>query len=316
MSVHSTSAAGTSHYVALGDSIAAGTGSSLPQTRGYPSIVRNWLSKQLATQLMLTNLSVPGETTGSFISDGQLDEFIQLAKEIQNEDEEIALVTISLGGNEMLHLSASSANSREMELQLFEQNIRQVAETVRAAVGEETSIVFTNYYDLTFGDPALPDTDAWWISRFNEVIENAATEQLAIVANVEQQFRENISRYTFTPVNVHPNNQGYRAIASAVWSALGSDTENPVISVRSSPTTSRSTPTLKMTITDNVEVDMVIIQVNGDRFSPLRVGEQEYVLLLDLTNLNNNLAKIETYAYDTAGNSASTDFEFRFEPIG
>src|SRR5687768_10751202 len=62
-------------YIALGDSIAAGIGSSLPRERGNAAIVADWLAKLTGETVPFENLAVPGETAASFIESGQFQRF-------------------------------------------------------------------------------------------------------------------------------------------------------------------------------------------------------------------------------------------------
>jgi lysophospholipase L1-like esterase len=291
-------------YIALGDSIAFGIGSSLPDRRGYPALVHDLLETSAGSSLTHVNLGVPGETAASFMADGQLEAFIQELTVLGEAGIPIGVVTVTLGGNEMLAQQSGSTNARQAQLDDFRISLDQAVVQIRDAVGDETTIVLTTYYDLSEGDPSLQSTDAWWIEQFNAVIRQTAERERAAVADLNEPFRGRISDFTHYPYDVHPKNQGYRAIAAQVWSAIGLDTEPPVIQVVSGSEATRRTPTLQLEIADNVDVTQVRVTMD-DRpaESPVDLGDGRYVLLLDLRDdeADEHLVLIE--AEDSAGNT-------------
>jgi lysophospholipase L1-like esterase len=89
-------------YIAMGDSVAFGVGSSLPEKRGYPALVRGLLVGFTSSDVSLSNLAIPGETAETFLQDGQLESFIENVVALLEQRRTVDYITISLGGNEML----------------------------------------------------------------------------------------------------------------------------------------------------------------------------------------------------------------------
>lgn len=290
-------------YIALGDSVAFGVGSSLPDRRGYPALVHSLLETSLGSDLTHINLGVPGETAASFMADGQLDTFIGELAALGDSGIPISIVTVTLGGNEILAQQEGTTTERQAALDAFRVSLDQAVARIRDAVGDGTTIVLTTYYDLSEGDPSIQWTDAWWIEQFNTVIRQTAESEGAVVADLNELFRDRISDYTHDPYDVHPKNQGYRAIATQVWSAIGLDTEPPVIQVVSDPGATRRTPTLQLEIADNVDVAQVRVTVD-DRATqtPVDLGDGRYVLLLDLRDNDADEYLLRIEAEDSAGN--------------
>lgn len=96
------SATGSPLYLALGDSLAANVGVTDPR-EGYVSRFHSYLEKQRSQSLGLVNLGISGESTIS-IQNGQL----QNAMDILNGSDQVAVLTIDLGANDVLtHLGSS-----------------------------------------------------------------------------------------------------------------------------------------------------------------------------------------------------------------
>lgn len=299
--------AGSQVYIALGDSIAAGIGSSLPRERGYPAIVRGLLARQAGVDVTLESLAVPGETVGLFRDGGQLDRYRDLVDRLSRGGTPIAAVSLSLGGNEMLRVSGSDTGDRQAALDDFQLAYPAALADVRAAVGPDVPIVVTNYYDLSSGDPAIVESAAWWVARFNEVISAGAAASNAQVADVATAFAGRIDELTLNPSDVHPTNAGHQVIARSVWKALALDTTAPTIDVATALDATRLTPTLRFAVYDDTGVDSVRIESGGATVSgPYRTGDDEYVALVDLRG-NVGSVTVTIHAADAAGNITSSD---------
>jgi lysophospholipase L1-like esterase len=293
-------------YVALGDSIAYGVGSSLPDRRGYPALLSEHLHEFTGSEVLLHNLAVPGETATSFLDNGQLESFNEIIDTLVEQRRTISYVTISLGGNEMLAQRYASTLERQQALGEFRSSLDQAVSRVKAEVGSNTTIVLTTYYDLSEGDTVVPSSDAWWIEEFNSVIRDVAIRYDARIANIDDAFRKQIDQLTLYPYDVHPNNQGYRAIARTLWSALALDTDAPEIHVHSSLTANRRTPTLRFEVTDASQITRISVTVGDSEESrPVNLGNGLYAMLLDLRGDDEREYVITIEAEDSAGNVGS-----------
>ena len=91
-------------YLALGDSLAFGTGASSPQ-HGYVGILGSFFQMPPHGNVDATiNLSIPGETAGSFISNGQLAQALAVINSPAND---VPVLTLDIGGNDLLGLLES-----------------------------------------------------------------------------------------------------------------------------------------------------------------------------------------------------------------
>jgi lysophospholipase L1-like esterase len=303
-------AAGQGMYVALGDSIAAGIGSSLPRTRGYAALVDARMQRVLGAQVSFANLAVPGETAESFTNGGQLARFQQQISDSSAAGIPIVAVTVSLGGNDILSLAGSDQAQRQATLDAFRATYLSALQSIRSTVGPDVPVVVTNYYDLSEGDAAVTDSDSWWVAQFNLAIHDVAAQASATVADISRAFAAHISDYTLKPFDVHPTNAGHLAIADAVWKALGIDTDAPSIGITSALTATRLTPTLQFTVTDNDAVSRIEVSASeGNASEPLEVGKGSYVVLLDFRGIAESSIVVTIQAEDFAGNLSSETVE-------
>lgn len=297
-------------YIALGDSIAFGIGSSLPEKRGYPALLTEHVERITGNDVTLYNHAVPGETAATFMTSGQVDALASTRQRMEEQGVPIELVTVSLGGNEMLAEQYSSSIERQQALGEFRDTLDVAVRRIREEVGTDPEIVLTTYYDLSEGDSSIESSDAWWIEQFNQVIAETAERYDAVVADILPAFRGRIEELTLHPYDVHPRNQGYRAIARQVLASLGLDTDAPSITVVSDLEATRRTPTLQVEVTDVSGVESVQVQVADDEpVDAVAVGDDRYVLLLDLRDSEAAEVPITIVAEDVAGNSGSTDVQ-------
>lgn len=154
-------------YLALGDSLAVGVGATVPSQTGY--VAKFDKSYFQASQIgpdVLTNLGVAipgGETSGSFISDGQL----QAAKDAIAADTDIKVVTLDIGGNDLLKLlldgtcpfGPDCTTEAEDALEAFGTNFAFILSKLAGPLffdgGDEELMVMTYYNPLSgTGHPA------------------------------------------------------------------------------------------------------------------------------------------------------------------
>ena len=302
-------------YVALGDSIAAGIGSSLPRTRSYPALVHDWLEALNGTTLPYVNLGTPGETASSFVAGEQLANFRAEVERAADAGLPVSAVTVSLGGNELLNERSSSLSDRQAALDEFRGSLAQALAAIRGAVGPDVPVVLTTYYDVSEGDPTQVFTDAWWIEQFNQAIRNEGEQIGARVAALEPVFAGRLAELTRYPIDVHPTNQGFRAIAEAIWRALDFDQVAPTVEIRSPETAQRRTPTLSFTAADAVGVAAVVVTVDDIALTAIETGPGEYVTLLRIAP-GAMSATVVIEVSDVAGNVQRQEQQVRVEATG
>lgn len=294
-------------YVALGDSIAYGIGSSLPRKRGYPAFVARYIEEWSGTPVEAHNLAVPGETSSTFMTEGQLDRFREI---MDSRPSGQVVISVSLGGNELLDARNLDRNGRQAALDAFTADFTAALGQIRSLAGDDAVIAVTNVYDLSEGNPDQEFSDAWWVGRFNAVIEETARANGASLADIAGEFRGQISRLTHDPWDVHPKNRGFLAIARQVWSAIGFDQIPPEIEVVSGLESVRSLRTLQLRVIDDGMVESVSVDIAGrEPVTPARRSGDVWVLLVDADIDSGTSLPVVVRAMDRAGNEHSARFE-------
>lgn len=150
-------AAGDPLYVALGDSLAAGYqpgGAELRDT-AYPALTASRL-EAAGAELEVENLGCSGETTTSLLEGGKctFDEGSQLEqaeKVLAARKGEVALVTIDIGGNDLLRCvrggAAIDTACVTEGVKTVEQNLPTILERLRTAAGADVPVLVLGYYN-------------------------------------------------------------------------------------------------------------------------------------------------------------------------
>ena len=237
-------AAGT--YLALGDSLAVGVGASQPAETGYVGrLFRDLSESDLATTALL-NLAVSGETSTSMIRTGQLASALDA---ISTADPQVAIVTLDIGGNDLLRLIATEPCAsapqgadclQQLALTLtdFEASYRQIlGELVDALPASATLAVMTYFNpfsgtDASYeaaGELALLGTDGRLdcaaddprARGMNDVIACVGEDLGAVPVDVQPGFAGLGLELTHIGAqDIHANDAGYELIADQFLDAI------------------------------------------------------------------------------------------------
>ncbi len=295
-----------SFYIALGDSVAAGIGSSLPRDRSFPSILGELFSSHSEQSIRTLNLAKPGESAETFLSDGQLDAFHNAVDEIRAVNSDIEAVTLTLGGNDLLDLRNEDTQQREASLATFRTSMPDAIRAVVNVVGSDTPMYVSTIYDPTGEDPFIPNSDAWWIEQFNSVIRDAVTAEGVTLVDLALTLGPEAQDLTRFPADVHPTNEGHRRIAAEFWRVAGIDHDSPNITILSSATSDRFTPTLRFEVSPDTVLRTIVVSSADDRvivYPPVETSELQFAVLIDASEIQPESLQILVKASDAAGNA-------------
>ena len=201
--VDDTFAEGPIYYLALGDSLAANVGVASARD-GYVSRVHNQLEERGGRRYGLLNLGISGETSGSLISGGQLDEAVEFLAVNR-----VAYITVDIGANDLLgHLT-----STDCAASLESPACRERLESALTSYEANISVVF-----------AFEEGTSLMITRLNGLATGAAAAQGILVADGFTPMQGTAAFTTLmlaSPPDIHPNGLGHDVLAQAVLAALG-----------------------------------------------------------------------------------------------
>ncbi|MCH7811961.1 MAG: SGNH/GDSL hydrolase family protein [Chloroflexi bacterium] len=214
-------------YLALGDSIAAGEGSTSPKTLSYPALVQAALEARLGVPFELESLAVPGHTTQDLIDQ-------QLAPAIERlPGSEVRLITITIAGNDLFQYSTEPSCVRdpsdpecplEAGLLEVERRLDRILGDLRAAAPQAAIVIqlYPNLLSGTGNQFERPMDIAF--DLLNGVITGVARRYDVLLADPRVAFLGRGPEFSHaaepTP-DFHPTDAGHRAIADAFLAALG-----------------------------------------------------------------------------------------------
>lgn len=244
----------TRYYVALGDSLAAGTQpGKLFTPDGYANQLVQ-LERRKIRGLRLVKLACPGETSTAFRTGGRCPypKKTQLAEAtafLRAHRGRIAFVTLDIGANDYLRCRTAQLGCAAGAFNGIRENLPPILRALRRAAGPRVRIVGMEYYAplvTRWLDGAAGQAEAaahvGFIAAGNELLRRLYRGNGARVARVESAFatrnftaRETLPDGRSVPRNVarvcrwtwmcargdiHPNRAGYGAIARAFAAAL------------------------------------------------------------------------------------------------
>ncbi len=230
--VASATAEGSPVYIALGDSLAAAVGVD-GFAEGYVSQVHSALSLRDGTLYGLRNFGISGETSGTMLRSGQLDNAIDFGS-----GQEVEHVTINVGANDLLgHLAStacaddveapSCASRIEASLASYATNIDEIFDRVTGAFPDATVVFLQAYnpFSLGFEDQVAFEAQSnAKLIDLNAIAAEAATRYQILIADGFSPMRGTTTKTThMTSIDpdIHPNELGYDILTEAVMRAFG-----------------------------------------------------------------------------------------------
>lgn len=207
-------------YVSLGDSLAVGVGASDPEERAYAPLYRERLERETGREVRLVQLGVSGETSESFVGGYPEGGSSQLARAEKALNENPgAVVTLSIGGNDLLSVAGATDAQRARTISAYGENLGFILKTLEASSEPAPRVTVLALYN-----PAPETFTDRWTRELNAEIRRVADEHGARVADGYAAFRGHEAEYTHFDArsrDIHPTDAGYRALARAFARADG-----------------------------------------------------------------------------------------------
>ncbi len=218
-------------YLALGDSLARGVGSSTcpigcAGRAGYVADFARRLERVAGRTVSVRDLAVSGETTASFIGDyftnaASPSQLARAVAAIRDHGAAIGPVTLDIGGNDALDVRGPDHTTAEKltALATIRANLETIVATLQGelrAAGSPADLVLLAYYD-PFGDA---DADLWAMALLNQTIRDVGAEYGLRVAEPYAAFvgveRQTTWMACACVIDIHPNDGGYALLGAAL----------------------------------------------------------------------------------------------------
>lgn len=204
-------------YIALGDSLAAGQTPNKEIDTGYSDLIAQEISRNQPLAFYSKDLSFPGFTTQDVIDRVRSEEAKPL---LENAN----IITISAGANDLLRLIRVDAKSGSLSFQQIPANysLNKARENMTILLAElkliapQAEIYVMGYY---FAYPHVRDSQkvgaTKQVDKLNLILANVAKDAGAFFVPVDQKFEQSAKDKVPNPDDVHPNAEGYRAMANS-----------------------------------------------------------------------------------------------------
>ena len=318
-------AAAADPYVALGDSVGAGSGASSAANRYVNRLYVDYQAELGADQLL--NRSQGGATSASLINDGQL---AQALADI-NAASDTKAVTIDIGGNDALQ-GQCTTDWDDSSTCPYRANLAYILSQLQAALeADPGSERFTAmaYYNPGVGTPDEADYDRGLLGAnlalgcldrgadvgLNDVIYQEAARRGIALADPFAAFKAGGQSYMAD--SIHPNDAGHLAIAQAFRDATvpancfepePPDTTPPETTITKHPPAKTDGPRVKYRFVSSEAGSSFECRLDRGAFKPCSSPKR-------LKHLDRGRHTFRVRATDAAGNADQTPAVDRFKVV-
>ncbi len=231
----------TPTFIALGDSLAFGTGASDPASKGYVNLTFAALrdsDRYRDRGLELINLSLPGATSSDLLLPGgqletALSEISQRREDAPAVSDEVEIISIDVGGNDLLSLASVGSPCFAdplgdpcglyygQVLDELETNLTQVVQSLRLATPEAQIVIVGLYNPYSGTGGSLEVAGDVGIRQINDVLRGIAADP-DLGAEMADPFELFIGRgrQWIADDGFHPNDKGHSVLAEALLAAI------------------------------------------------------------------------------------------------
>lgn len=210
---------GAVSYVALGDSLAAGQTPTREIDTGYSDLIAQEIGRNQPLAFFSKDLAFPGFTTTDVLERVQSKEAKPL---LQNAN----VITISAGANDLLRLIQSDAKSGSLTFQqipvdyslnIVRKNMNNILSDLKKTAPKAQVYVMGYYFAYPHARDSQKVGIAQQLNRLNGILAKVAEEADVEFVSVDAEFGDNATEKVPNPADVHPNIEGYRAMANSFF---------------------------------------------------------------------------------------------------
>lgn len=210
-------AASNINYIALGDSLAAGQTPNSEIDFGYSDLISQELWRNGRLAFFSKDLAFPGFTTEDVLERVRSEE----AREVIQQAN---LITVSAGANDLLRLVQSDPaagslmfQQRQVDFSLNKAraNMEKILAEIQAEAPEAEIYVMGYYFAYPHARESQKQGTAKQLDRLNDILKLTAENAGVKFISVDASFGQDAVAKLPNPEDVHPNIEGYQAMANA-----------------------------------------------------------------------------------------------------
>ncbi len=259
VAAQSPSASNEIHYVALGDSLAAGQTPFKEIETSYTDMIAAYFEEQQLLASYTNQFAVPGYTSQNVLDDVLTNHEVD-GKKIQDAIRDATLITLTVGANDLLReadidLEAGTV-SLEQEKALLtltkqKENLTRLFQKIKE-LNPDAAVYVSGYYQaFPYLDPAqLAPLDGIF-QALNGTIQLAAVENGVSFVPLAGIFDNDLPTYLPNPADIHPSLEGYEKMAAAFIASFQMEPETD-ISFVDLPKTYWAYPEISLLVNNNV----------------------------------------------------------------
>lgn len=203
-------------YIALGDSLAAGQTPESEIDTGYADLIAQELGRNQPVAMFSKDLAFPGFTTGDVLERVKEEEAQELLASAN-------IITLSAGANDLLRLVQANPADGSLQFQRIQtdfalngarQNISDILKELNDAAPDADIYVMGYYFAYPHARESQKEGIAEQLKILNEILKNESEKADAIFVPVDEAFGEDATSKVPNPDDVHPNIEGYQAMAN------------------------------------------------------------------------------------------------------